>query len=410
MKLLPTLALAAALCPAFTVSGGTRSASGEEVPSPVLAAAEQRVTGENIPAPLRPHFVRLYSEGPQNAVLHNMRGGLAAFRARHFELAKKCLDDAIAGMENLIAGGKRAEDAKSDFVEERRKWFKGENYEQSALYFYRGLLYLRDGDFGNAAACFKRCEIMDITGDDARDFAGDWYAGELALALASRLNGYAADSDAALRRAAGFSFAQFVQVPPPTATTNTLLVVETGSGPEKYGDGQYNEKLKYRVKRPFTVSVNANGVSTSAAEDLFFQATTRGTRQVDYILNSKAELKEDLGKAGVGLAAAAFTAAAIAARVDGGTTALAVGGGLAVASVGTMIVSSLTTPQADTRAWHNLPRSIFLLHLETPAGTDNITVSGLTPDGKTTYTKSVPLHTVSGAGTNFKIGFAKFDH
>ncbi|NJK92474.1 MAG: hypothetical protein HC904_11965 [Blastochloris sp.] len=133
-----------------------------------------------------------------------MRAGLSALRLGHFDLARETFDRAIAEVESLQEGAEQAKRAKSRFVGEREKWFKGENHERAALYLYRGLLYLRDQDFGNAAACFKRAQLQDITGDDAPDFAGDWFSAEWALALASLKNGFPADADAARQRAETF--------------------------------------------------------------------------------------------------------------------------------------------------------------------------------------------------------------
>jgi hypothetical protein len=384
-------------------SSGYKSASGTDIDPKVYAQAQQRVIDEKIPDPLKDEFIAWYSEGPQNSVLHSMRAGLYAMRLGYYDIAKNCFDSAIRDVQALQAGSDQAKRSENKFVAEKEKWFKGESYERSALYFYRGLLYLKDQDYGNAAACFKRSELEDITGDDEPGFQGDWYSDELALALASYLNGYLGDSDAALKRAATYKSIQG-KVPPPTPMTNTLVVVEVGTGPIKYAAGHYHEQLRFREDPPATVGVRADlpyqqTLVSAAAENIYFQATTRGTRQVDYILKGKANFKE-----GTTVATAALATAAIATTdVDkSGITS----GALALAAIGTAITSALITPEADIRSWDNLPHSVYLLNLNIPDNIQAIAISGLDANGKITVQTTVPLIACNnGKAKPFKIGF-----
>jgi hypothetical protein len=343
----------------------------------VLLEAENRVNLENVPEPLKPYYVALYSEGKQNLVLHAMRGGLAAMRLGYDDRAKELFDQAIEEVESMQEGARQAERAKSKFVAEREKWFKGESYERAALYFYRGLLYLKDQDFGNAAACFKRSEIEDITGDDAKDFSGDWGSDELGLALASYKDGEDGDAEAALKRREGFHSLQG-EVPVPTRKTNLLVVVEVGEAPMKYRAGQYKEQLKFNEQpsniKMIRASFDDTKVGSAAAENLYVQATTRGKRQLDYILGDKASFKEDTKNAGVGLAAGAVAAS----QVDHSGIASGV---LALASLGTFLASGATKAEADIREWNNLPDCIYMLNLEVPEGVDTIDLAGLDKDG-----------------------------
>jgi hypothetical protein len=384
-------------------TSGHKSASGTDIDPQVYAREQQRVIDEKIPEPLKDEFIALYSEGPQNSVLHSMRAGLHAMRLGYYNIARKCFDSAIRDVEALQAGADQAKRSASKFVADKEKWFKGESYERSALYFYRGLLYLKDQDYGNAAACFKRSELEDITGNDEPGFQGDWYSDELGLALASYLNGYPGDADVALKRAATYQSIQG-QVPPPSPLTNTLIVVEIGTGPLKYSAGRYHEQLRFREEAPATVSVRADlpnqqTLTTAAAENIYFQATTRGTRQVDYILKGKANFKE-----GSQVATAALAVGAIAASdVDkSGITS----GALALAAIGTAITSALTTPEADTRSWDNLPHSLYLLNLNLSPNIQGVAISGLDAGGKVTQQAGVPLVTCNnGRAKPFKIGF-----
>jgi len=337
---------------------------------------------------LQPYFVAMYSEGRENQALHAMRGGLEALRSGHLDLAQRTLDFAVQDVESLVGGEEQANRAKSKFVKEQEKWFKGESYERSALFFYRGLIYLIRHDFGNAAACFKRVQLYDITSDDEPGFAGDWYSAEWALALASLKNGFPEDAAAALKRAETF-YSRQGDVPPPTADCNLLLVVENGLGPIKYRTGKYGEQMRYRegpspVKRVEVLQGGRILETTAPAESLYVQATTRGKRQVDYILAGKASFKQGMGTAAVGLGAAAL----IASQYDNRGIATGVLAGLALISAG---LSAATKPQADIRTWENLPDSIFLLCLSSPPGESALTVMGLNAYGSVVQIKELKL-------------------
>jgi tetratricopeptide (TPR) repeat protein len=370
-------AVFAAAALAVVLSGcateGPLSASGKPISKATLDAAHRRVEQEQIPPDLQPYYFGMYSEGRENEALYEMRGGLAALRTGQLDRADKLLDLAGQDVDALLAGADEARRAQGKFTKEQEKWFKGENYERSALFLYRGLIYLIKHDFGNAAACFKRAQLYDITSDDEPGFAGDWYSAEWALALASLKQGFTEDADAAMKRAAAFS-SRRGDVPPPGADCNVLIVVEAGEGPIKYRTGKYGEVMRYReVPSPVTkVEVLQNDkvlTASAAAESLFFQATTRGKRQVDSILAGKAQFKEGTGIAAAGLGAGAL----IAAQNERSGIAAGVLAGLALVSAG---LSAATTPQADIRAWDNLPHSIYFLCLSLPPGESALSVMG----------------------------------
>jgi len=349
------------------------SASGKPISAQAISNAVQIVEQQQIPPPIRPPFVAMYAEGRENQALHAMCAGLAALNLGQFSLAAKTFDEAIADVDSLTAGNTDAQRAKGKFTKEQEKWFKGESYERSALYFYRGLLYLVAKDFGNAAACFKRAQIYDITGDDAPGFAGDWYSCEWALAFAAYKQGFPAEAAQAMARAAKFSTRQG-EVPPPEPNQNVLIVVQTGFGPLKTRSGKYGERLVYQIgPNPVTQLELYQGdrllARTAPAESLYVQATTRGTRQVDYILKGKANFKQ-----GTQTAAALFGMGAAFASSQHSDTATGVLIGLSLLSA---MISSATTPEADIRLWENLPNSIYLIGLTLPPGQSKLQLRGI---------------------------------
>jgi tetratricopeptide (TPR) repeat protein len=356
------------------------SASGKPLSEQTISDAVRIVEQQDIPEPIRPPFIAFHAEGRENQALHAMRAGLAALNHGQFPLAGKMFDGAIADVDSLMAGAKEAQRASGKFVREQEKWFKGEAYERSALYFYRGLLYLVAKDFGNAAACFKRAQLYDITGDDAPGFAGDWYSCEWLLAVALEKQGSPDVARQALERAATFTTRQG-EVPPPAPGQNVLIVVQTGVGPIKYRAGRYGERLVYaNGPNPVTAIEIRDGsrllAQASAAENLYVQATTRGTRHVDYILAGKANFKHGTQTT----AALLGRGAVIAAQQKDGELVAGVLAGLSVLSA---IVSSATTPEADIRLWNNLPHSIFLIGLTLPPGQQTLQVNGLGPSPQT---------------------------
>jgi tetratricopeptide (TPR) repeat protein len=377
------------------------SASGKPIQPQAITNAVRAVEEQKIPEPIRQPFVAMYAEGRENQALHAMRAGLAALNIGQFQLAAQTLDKAIADVDSMLAGAKEAQRASGKFVGEQQKWFKGESYERSALYFYRGLLYLVEKDYGNAAACFKRAQIYDVTGEDAPGFAGDWYSCEWALAFASYKQGFPAEAEQAMERAAKFSTRQGV-VPPPEPNQNVLLVVQTGGGPIKTRSGQYDERLVYLDgPNPITEVVIREGdrelVRSAPAESLYVQATTRGTRQVDYILAGKANFKS-----GTQTAAVVLGAGAVIASQQHGNSSGIVAGALAGAAVISALFSAATTPEADIRMWDDLPHSIFLIGLTLPPGEQKLQVQGLGP-----YPHTVDISPVVQADDPLQVVFIK---
>jgi len=394
--LLPFVLLSAAAC---ATTKGPLSASGKPISPEAVSNAVRIVEEQQIPESIRPPFVAMYAEGRENQALYAMRAGLAATYIGNFPLAARTLDKAIADVDSLMAGAKAAQRASGKFVREQEKWFKGENYERSALYFFRGLLYLGTNDFGNAAACFKRAQLYDITGDDAPGFAGDWYSCEWALAFAAYKQGFPEEAQQAMERAAKFSTRQG-EVPPPEPNRNVLVVVLTGGGPIKTRAGQYGERLVYLDgPDPVTEVEIRQGdqvlARSAPAESLYVQATTRGTRQVDYLLAGKANFKQGTATAAAVLGAGAV----IASQQKNGDVATGVLAGLALISA---LISSATTPEADIRVWDNLPHSIFLIGLTLPPGEQKLEVRGLGP-----YPQTVEASPVVRAGDPLQIVFVR---
>ncbi|HAM72176.1 MAG TPA: hypothetical protein DCM86_11080, partial [Verrucomicrobiales bacterium] len=167
-----------------------------------------------------------------------------------------------------------------------------------------------------------------------------------------------------------------IAVPPAYNTNaNVLFFLEFGTGPTKRAGGEYGEQLQYRLGSSPVQSARiriANfDVETAPYDDLNFQATTRGGRAMDKVLSNKADFKKTTDTVG--------DAAIVSGAVLGATTrrndeaAL----GLVAAGLLSKIFSSATTPEADTRAWDNLPLFLTFAAIPLPPGQYPATVEFL---------------------------------
>lgn len=333
---------------------------------------------------------------PRDKVLWQYRTAAAAMRHGQYETARRNLDDALTTLQGIYGKDPEARKARGYFHAESRKTFVGEPYERAMAYIYRGILYWMDGEPDNARACFRSAEIEDSDTQD-KTFAGDWVLPDYLDGLViAKLGG---DGAEALKRAEASS--KSVRLPPYNPKANVLFFFEYGPGPAKYSTGQYGEELRFHVNpspvQSAEVKVDAFEFPVAPTDDIWFQATTRGGREMDHILGNKAVFKSATDTAGnVALMGGLGTAAASHDR-----TAQQVGLGIALAGLVTKVVSAAATPAADTRSWDNLPRYLSFAALELAPGKHNVTVQFKNPAGQVlpAMTKSLTLD-VPGGGTD----------
>ena len=97
----------------------------------------------------------------RDRVLYDYRAAATALRTGRYDVAKSRLDDAIARIGGIIANDADAAKARSLFAAESSKTFIGEPYERVMAYYYRGILFWRDGEPDNARACFRSGQFLD---------------------------------------------------------------------------------------------------------------------------------------------------------------------------------------------------------------------------------------------------------
>ncbi len=310
------------------------------------------------PNNLRDHYRALFEGGTRNAVLNHMRIGLAAMQLGHFGHAEAAFEGALSRIERVYAVDHKAKLAKSKFQNENIKDFKGEPYERAMAYLYRGLLYLREGDYDNARATFLNGEFQDTVSED-EVFQGDFAVLNYLAGWASQCEGEPEFAEIFFKRARKHNPA----LKRPGRSDNVLFIAGIGNGPVKIGKGKHKEALGFQRGGGFhesSVRFETEGSGTLAATpatSIFWQATTRGGRPVEAILNGKAKFKEGTAMA-ADISEFVATQSIYQAGLENNTDLLNVGAAVAVAGIAFDLFSKATKPAADTRHWDNLPDSV----------------------------------------------------
>lgn len=318
-------------------------------------------------------YARLHDEGARNAVLNHMRIGVAAMKKNSYDESRQAFDKALLGIETLYANNESAAKARSLWYEEGMKDFKGEPYERVMAFYYRGLLFLKDGDYENARAAFKSAIIQDAFKEEEQNRCN--FALVLFLeGLASQLAG---DTEMAKTSYRELSVWRPDFKPPVTA--NLLIIAETGTSPRKVADGPGHAELKYRRGRNFTERLSevlVDGKQTIELypmEDIYMQSTTRGTRQIDKILQGKVAFQQTNLKIGSTLTEVSSIATMLSPLSNASGTIQIASGALGLLGAVQMYVASNAKPHADTRYWDNLPDTVHVKAATLPPGNHLIT-------------------------------------
>ena len=337
-----------------------------------LAAERKRVHAadaylQDKPRQLHPRYRPVATQGRQNRVLNLMEAGLAALDTGHLDLAKRSFDEVLNGIETVFADSKQAAKARSLWRAEQSKVFKGEPYERAMAYYYRGLLYMHDGDYENARACFKGGVLQDAFAEEKQNRCD--------FALLIFLQGWASQclGDTAL---ADEAYAEVKLLRPdfktPTPGDNVLLLAETGRSPQKVVSGPGGAELRYRrgegfAERRVRVAIGSDHHDMYPMEDIYWQASTRGGRPVEKILKGQVVFKERHETLGTALTTIGMgTIAAGSERGNRDSDMQEIGAIVAAVGIVNIATASAVHAQADTRYWDNLPDAVHVrtLHKE----------------------------------------------
>ncbi|MBU1214295.1 MAG: hypothetical protein KKF58_03180 [Gammaproteobacteria bacterium] len=332
-----------------------------------------------VPAALRPFVLRDQEQGRRDRVLNEAMAGLVALELSQLQTAQRLLSDAQSLIETIYAQNPAANRARSNFVPEADKDFKGDPYERAMVGYYLALADFSDPDLDNARADLRFAEIQDTMS------ASETYQSDMIvmpfirgwLYNCSGRSAQAKDEFKAVEKAKP-------GIKTPAASDNVLLIAEVGRAPGKIASGRHQEELRYArhddgLIRGVTFTQGSQLLVGQQIEDVYWQASTRGGRAVDKILAGKASFRNTAENIATGAAVFAHITSDLARDAarrkdsdDAGQYAgLAVLGMLV--SIGSDIVAASTHPEADTRTWSTLPDRIYVA--TTQADTNGETTS-----------------------------------
>lgn len=307
-----------------------------------------------------PFKARLASEGERNRVLNQMEIATRQFWAGAREDAAPAFDACIRDIETVFLNDPSVTKARSLWYEEGAKTFKGEPYERAMVYYYRGLIFLANADYENARAAFRQGAMQDAFAEEDQ-FQADFALLYFLEAWASHLNGDRDLRDETLKRLKVLR----PDFPGIADDDDTLVLAETGASPRKLGDGANHSYFVFRRGKGFKENraVFVQGDDRRMLypiEDIYRQASTRGGREIDQILDGHVRFKQGAGDVG-----SALTQGATAFSAMGGGGGIAAGIG-AVGAIASLIASNAKA-RADTRAWGSLPDRVHVATLSAKA-------------------------------------------
>lgn len=325
------------------------------VPAAVMAS---------LPPSLDQAVQRISADDANNRVLNQLQAATLALDLGNRELAGELFDAALATITSVYADSEQAARARSLWYDEGAKDFKGEPYERAMAFYYRGLLDMYAGDYENARASFKSGLLQDAFAEEEQHRAD--------FALLMFLEAWSSHVLGA-RGLADERFEELLTFRPgfrlPEANHRLLVMVETGKAPRKLQDGIGGNVLVYRPGRRFReeavrIRVDGKALDLTPVESIFWQASSRGGRPIDSILEGQVQFKQTTQSvsADVSGVAAHATMLSPAFGAAGGVFA----GVAAVAGVATLATSRVKA-RADHRFWNNLPDKVHVLTMPMPA-------------------------------------------
>jgi hypothetical protein len=193
--------------------------------------------------------------------------------------------------------------------------------------------------------------------------------------------------------------------------SNVLVIVEAGRGPYKFRAGPHGclaviGRNTCPIASCTVTSADVERTKGILAEDVYYQASTRGGREMDGILRGKAYFK-DATAAGAELASelakeisnmAAQSAAQSGQMAAGPPEAALVLQGISVAL---KVISATTNPEADIRVWDFLPDRVIVCALNLPPGRQPATIRFCDSAGNeiTRYRQTLTIPVLDGQDT-----------
>lgn len=302
----------------------------------------------------------------RDRTLHAMQASVHALREDSRDAAARHLDAALEAIESVFSNREGAAKARSLWYEEGSKDFKGEPYERAMAFYYRGLVYLTEGDYENARASFRSGLMQSSFAQEEQYRSG--------FATLMFLEGWASQllEDPQARDAYDEALKYRKAWKAPAPDHDTLVIAELAGSPRKVGDGVGHHEIVYRKARRTPEAAAEVRIGAAAPlrlfpmEDLFWQATHRGERAIDRIIDGKVTFQTTAATAGDAMGRIASEGSVLSAAVGGGGGA-ALGGLAAVGAIASLVALNVK-PAADVRYWNNLPETLHVATLRTGAG------------------------------------------
>ena len=183
------------------------------------------------------------------------------------------------------------------WYEEGIKSFKGEPYERSMLFYYLGLLFLQEKDYGNAQASFSQSILQDAFAEEEQHRA-DFATAYFLQALAQNYLGSNQLAQANLKK---FKELKKNFLRDDFQFANSIFAIETGAAPRKITIGKRGEYLSYTkgIDRVYFLKIrilnselNNEEITAFPLEDIYWQAMSRGGRPIDAIAKNKVIFKD----------------------------------------------------------------------------------------------------------------------
>ena len=254
---------------------------------------------------------------------------------------------------------------------EREKFFKGDGYERATLYAFLALSFMERGDFNNALKCVQ-CGILADSDAEKEQHRADY-------ALLPYIGYVAAAKSGENWRQEMLKYDRIVKeltgvAPSEQTLPKAFLVVWTGRGSDRTLGGEFDEK-RYVRKGSVRGELNAILARTGGVEyhsfpdlaDLNIQASTRGRRVMDDVLDRKATAKRGLAASSnvlLAFGASCFTAGATSGNIAFATVMFAVGGLSAGLGCPTHLIGMAINARADDRCWQSLPGRLVVVPLD----------------------------------------------
>lgn len=277
------------------------------------------------------------------------------------------------------------EEAISLWHGENAKVFMGDNHERATLYALLAMSAIERGEYEDAIRCVKNGLLADTSSDPKESYSSDYALLEYLGFVAASYQGdqaVAAEYKAKLREDLinrGFDVEDKKRTwahlaDDSRALPNAFIVAWTGTSPEFIRGGEYHE-IRYII--PGKDDVQAVTLEAGRGEitavnglaDINFQATTRGKRVMDEVLEDKAKVKAGFKASGNFLIVGGMACFLAASQQSDGRakTVLAIVGGACVVTGATFyVVGACVNPDADIRSWKCLPANfrIIPVHLK----------------------------------------------